>query len=60
MINALEQLVRTPMDELVRVVYDDVPVQMHPLAELSLLAHLIKLQEEGRVQSSEGRWVFIR
>ena len=59
-INALEQLVRTPMDELVRVVYDDVPVQMHPLAELSLLAHLIKLQEEGRVQSSEGRWVFIR
>lgn len=34
---------------LVAAVYDDVPKVMHPAAARSLLAHLIKLADEGRV-----------
>jgi len=41
-------------------VYDDVDPAMHEWAKLSLLAHLIKLESEGRsVRSSdkgEERW----
>lgn len=33
---------------LIRAVYDDVPAHLHPLAERSLLAHLLKLQAESR------------
>ena len=33
---------------LVRSVYDDVPPELHPLAERSLLAHLLKLEAESR------------
>ena len=36
------------MEALVARVYDDVPVSLHPMASRSLLAHLIKLKEEGR------------
>lgn len=57
-INALEELVRVSIDELVTVVYDDVDSSMHPIAELSLLAHLIKLEEENRVLRNEGKWLF--
>lgn len=53
----LEQLVRAPLDELLEVVYDDVPRYMHTFAELSLLAHLIKLEEECRVVRSEDKWL---
>jgi len=35
---------------LVERVYDDVPPALHPLARRSLLAHLLKLEAEGRVQ----------
>lgn len=40
------------MDDLVVRVYDDVDPIMHEWAKLSLLAHLIKLEEEGRVLRS--------
>lgn len=43
-------------DELVVRVYDDVPPAMHPLAKRSLLAHLLKLQEDGEAANEEGRW----
>jgi ribonuclease/clavin/mitogillin len=36
--------------------YPDVPPALHPLAERSCLAHLIKLQEEGRAVSEHGTW----
>lgn len=36
---------------LVTKVYDDVDVSLHPYAQLSLLAHLIKLEKEQRVVS---------
>jgi len=42
--------------ELVRVVYAEVDQSLHALAERSLLAHLIKLEEDSRATVSEGRW----
>jgi len=45
---------------IVPVVYDDTPVALHGLAERSLLAHLLKLEGEGRAARGGGevwRWV---
>ncbi|MGH8297676.1 MAG: MBL fold metallo-hydrolase [Steroidobacteraceae bacterium] len=42
---------------LVRRVYDDVPPQLHPLAERSLLAHLLKLEAEGRARRVADSWI---
>lgn len=41
---------------LTELVYDDVDPQLHFMAELSLWAHLIKLQTEGRAQEDDGQW----
>ena len=41
---------------LVPEVYDDTPVALHGLARHSLLAHLQKLDEEGRVVQDGDRW----
>ncbi len=41
-----------PLDALLAAVYDDVPPKLHAMARRSLLAHLFKLRDEGRV--SEG------
>jgi len=43
-----------PMD-LVPSIYPEVPPVFHPLAERQVLAHLLKLVEEGRVQRNDGR-----
>lgn len=48
---------RATLDVLVTRVYDDVDPRLHPLAQSSLLAHLIKLEEEGRVQRDGEAWV---
>jgi glyoxylase-like metal-dependent hydrolase (beta-lactamase superfamily II) len=37
------------IDTLVTSVYDDVDARLHPVAKGSLLAHLLKLEEDGRV-----------
>jgi glyoxylase-like metal-dependent hydrolase (beta-lactamase superfamily II) len=42
---------------LVRRVYDDVPPQLHSLAERSLLAHLLKLEAEGRARRIADSWI---
>ena len=42
--------------ELVPSVYDDVSVSLHSLAERSLLAHLIRLEEEARASRNHDRW----
>jgi len=42
---------RTP-EELVPAIYGDHPAELHPLAARSALAHLIKLEGEGRVERS--------
>ncbi|MGH8325445.1 MAG: MBL fold metallo-hydrolase [Steroidobacteraceae bacterium] len=42
---------------LVKSVYDDVPPQLHTLAERSLLAHLLKLEAEGRARRVVDSWL---
>ena len=49
-IDGLRSTGRVPLDELVKVVYDDVDTSLHKMAQLSLSAHLIKLREENRAQ----------
>lgn len=57
----LAALPRQPMDlpSLIRLVYDDVSPQLHSLAERSLLAHLLKLEAEGRARRSAERWMSV-
>ena len=43
-------------EELLVRVYDDVDPQLHRVAIRSLLAHLIKLQEEGRANDTQNGW----
>lgn len=45
--------------ELVPVVYEDVPAFLHPIAEYSLLAHLIKLYEDGLATETDGRYTLL-
>ncbi len=47
------------VDALVEEVYVDVDESFHPLAKRSLLSGLIKLEEEGRVQSKEGGYCLV-
>jgi glyoxylase-like metal-dependent hydrolase (beta-lactamase superfamily II) len=42
------------LDELIPRVYDDVPVERHEWAKLTLRAHLIKLEREGRICERGG------
>jgi glyoxylase-like metal-dependent hydrolase (beta-lactamase superfamily II) len=42
---------------LVQSVYDDVSSQLHPLAQRSLLAHLLKLESEGRALRVADCWM---
>ena len=53
---ALEAHAGLTTAELVPHVYKDVNPSLHALAERSLLAHLIKLEEDGRASSSDERW----
>ncbi|MFN3199279.1 MAG: MBL fold metallo-hydrolase [Bradymonadia bacterium] len=46
----------TPLAELLPQVYGDVAPEVWPIAELSLKAHLIKLEEDGRATSSGDAW----
>jgi glyoxylase-like metal-dependent hydrolase (beta-lactamase superfamily II) len=44
------------LDELLPLVYEDVPQRAHPVARRSLHAHLIKLRDEGRVSEENASW----
>lgn len=52
---ALRAVARARLDELLEVVYDDVATAVRPAARRSLLAHLIKLQEEGLARRLPNR-----
>jgi len=52
----LEALGRADVDQLTPVVYDDVDPSIHHMARLSLTAHLIKLEREGRARREEEYW----
>jgi glyoxylase-like metal-dependent hydrolase (beta-lactamase superfamily II) len=47
-LEGLKKIGPTKLSDLLTVVYDDVPEVLHPVAALSLEAHLIKLVAEGR------------
>ena len=55
-LNALRSAGAATLDALLPVVYDDVAARLHPIASRSLLAHLIKLANEGSVRESQGVW----
>lgn len=44
------------LDALTPAVYDDVPSDRHPWARLTLEAHLIKLEREGKAAETGGLW----
>jgi glyoxylase-like metal-dependent hydrolase (beta-lactamase superfamily II) len=44
------------LDAILPIVYSDVPRFMHPVAKYSLLAHALKLEEEGRAQRDGDTW----
>ncbi|GJM09826.1 MAG: MBL fold metallo-hydrolase [Lysobacteraceae bacterium] len=46
----------TSLSDLVPAVYDDVDARLFPIAERSLLAHLIHLEELGEARSVERKW----
>ena len=43
--------------DMVKHIYTDVPEVLHPVAEGSVHAHLIKLQNEGLVRETDGHWL---
>ena len=55
-VTALAAIGPAPIEALVLQVYDDVPAALHPVARRSLLAHLLKLEAEGRARCSDGSW----
>ena len=44
------------IDELLLSVYDDVPDILHPIARMSLLAHLIKLEGDGKILQTDNTY----
>ncbi len=55
-VSGLQKVAPATLDELVVVVYDDVNPALHEWAKLSMLAHLIKLVDDGRAVEIDGRW----
>jgi glyoxylase-like metal-dependent hydrolase (beta-lactamase superfamily II) len=55
-VSAMQKHADLPLKELTPLVYDDVDASLHRLAERSLLAHLIKLEEEGRAVCDRELW----
>ena len=56
---ALQQLGEASVDELLPVVYDDVPVRIHRIAARSLTAHLDKLAADGAVRVAGERYTLV-
>ena len=52
----VEKKQNSNIDQLLLLVYDDVPEMLHPIAKMSLLAHLIKLEEDGKLKNYENTY----
>jgi glyoxylase-like metal-dependent hydrolase (beta-lactamase superfamily II) len=50
---ALGEAGRAGVDQLVQVVYTEVPEALHPVARYSVWAHLRKLQDDGRASTGD-------
>ena len=57
---SLEKLATASVDELLSLVYDDVPQRIHRVAARSLSAHLDKLVADGAVRQSGGRYALVK
>ncbi|MGI9284691.1 MAG: MBL fold metallo-hydrolase [Pseudomonadales bacterium] len=55
-IDKLSLLGAVTLEKLTPVVYDDVNESLHFMASLSLSAHLIKLEAEGRARQQDTHW----
>jgi glyoxylase-like metal-dependent hydrolase (beta-lactamase superfamily II) len=55
-VRGLRRLTAATLDALTPAVYDDVAVERHRWARLTLEAHLIKLARERRVSERDGLW----
>jgi hypothetical protein len=55
-LRSLRRLGDATLDELTPAVYDDVSVERHRWARLTLEAHLIKLARECRATERDGFW----
>lgn len=56
---ALQAVGEGEIGELLPRVYDDVPRALHPVATRSLLAHLLKLRDDGVAVQAGERWRFV-
>lgn len=52
----MHQLGPCTLETLTPAVYDEVPTFLHGLARMSLLAHLLKLEQEGRIEQQDQHW----
>lgn len=57
---ALERLGHPSIDEMLPLVYDDVPERIHRVAARSLTAHLEKLVADGAVRVEESRYTLVK
>lgn len=55
-LSALLRAGQATLEQLLPIVYDDVPKERHAMACRSLLAHLTKLKDEGDAFVSDERW----
>lgn len=53
---ALRNRVHATLEDLLPLIYNDVPEKKHAMASRSLLAHLLKLKAEGVVAERAQRW----
>jgi glyoxylase-like metal-dependent hydrolase (beta-lactamase superfamily II)/8-oxo-dGTP pyrophosphatase MutT (NUDIX family) len=59
-VNALVKIGPASIDELLPLVYDDVPVRIHRVAARSLTAHLDKLTADGAVRTAGERYSLVK
>ena len=59
-VSAMEKLAAASLEELLPLVYDDVPQRVHRWAARSLTAHLDKLVAEGAARVSGGRYTLVK
>ena len=59
-VNALVKIGPASIEELLPLVYDDVPVRIHRVAARSLTAHLDKLAADGAVRAAGERYSLVK
>jgi glyoxylase-like metal-dependent hydrolase (beta-lactamase superfamily II) len=59
-VDAMRELATATLDAMLPVVYADVSASLHPVARHSLLAHVLKLEDEGRVLRAGDSWQWLR